>query len=607
MFSSKSSVAGYILSCGLAATNAASAAVIFDALGNGDVCAPSGGGGSWNCNGLSVGRNFLSEDFFGSAPSNTALAASFTVPTGQSYSLDSIALSAGVTRGSVPNAFRVDIKESAADGSPGSSIFFNQRVGPSIQPVSFGGQPAPQVFSGISSTQNVTLSGGSTYWLSLSLPQPVSAIDSQVGWFWNLNQPAVTGDLRSRTLDPATGSIDQGSAWSAVSTQAPAFRIEGTPVLTSAEPQVLYLNFDATRTPIPSALTKWWGDVALVRYDKPMAVLEDGGVDLVVDKVRGIYADYNILVTKDKPQTGSYSTIYIGGSHLNLPAAFQGKTTFGTLGIADLVDYRNMNGDDFAVVFSDNVRRAGRPNFPEFLAEVIAHESGHIFGLNHVLPENELMYPFNEPFRTGISDLDVRKAEPDPVFGDVFPSVFGCQNSFQELANNIGLANGRPKNRGEFCDTFLDGIALRFGLFGTLFDAELALLAGDDAGPTMFSLGDLPINGETILSLPISDQSRFALLGSSIKGGRRNVISSPFAFDLFGEFPSIESLVEEDFLLSLNNQGGNSFLNLYIESELGGFLPFGEANLAVPRTGAIPEPPILMLIALALVALRFTS
>lgn len=230
MFLSKSSVAGYILSFGLTGTNSAGAAVIFDALGNGDVCAPSDGAGSWNCNGLSVGRNFFSEDFFGSAPSNTALAASFTIPSGQSYSLESIALSAGVTQGGIPSAFRVDIKESAADGSPGSSIFFDHRLGPSIQPVSFGVQPTPQVLGNISSTQNVTLSGGSTYWLSLSLPQPVSAIDSQVGWFWNLNQPAVTGDLRSQTLDPATGSIDQGSAWRTASMQAPAFRVEGLPI-----------------------------------------------------------------------------------------------------------------------------------------------------------------------------------------------------------------------------------------------------------------------------------------------------------------------------------------------------------------------------------------
>lgn len=218
-----------LIICGMLATSNSYADVVFDSRGVGDVCTTSGL--SQTCNGVNLGRNYLSERFFHTAPANTAVASAFTVPSGQSYDLDLIELPLYLLTGTtnfVP--YDVYLKKAGADGLPGETIYLTTVLSP-VDRITAGVQPKTIALSLLGAPQapKVKLVGGQKYWLVLAITVPTANLTSAMTWNFNLSQQPIAGTVASRVLDSNTGDIDSGTPWAISSSQLPAFKIYGTP------------------------------------------------------------------------------------------------------------------------------------------------------------------------------------------------------------------------------------------------------------------------------------------------------------------------------------------------------------------------------------------
>src|SRR5262249_55019786 len=106
----------------------------------------------------------------------------------------------------------------------------------------------------------------------------------------------------------------------------------------------------------------------------------------IITQLEETFADFNIVFTFDKPICDEYTTIYIGTfDHTSLGLL----TGFDEIrGLAETVDYGNRHPRDQALVdpthFTD-------PNSAVEGANVIAHEVGHLLGLNHVADQENVM------------------------------------------------------------------------------------------------------------------------------------------------------------------------------------------------------------------------
>ena len=140
----------------------------------------------------------------------------------------------------------------------------------------------------------------------------------------------------------------------------------------SAEPgaddyrQIVYLDFDGAETSYHNRDLNMALDTVLV---------EDSGfsstdISLIVKVLNEQFGD-DVVFTAELPQTGEYSTVYIGPTEAFLP--------YGSfLGLAETIDVGNQIHDDKAFVFLDSATNA------ELVVSVIAHETEHIVhGMDH--------------------------------------------------------------------------------------------------------------------------------------------------------------------------------------------------------------------------------
>ncbi|MGA9522019.1 MAG: NBR1-Ig-like domain-containing protein [Myxococcaceae bacterium] len=107
-------------------------------------------------------------------------------------------------------------------------------------------------------------------------------------------------------------------------------------------------------------------------------------IQTVVDMVKRDFANWDVVVTTERPSQGDYTMIVIGGS-----PSLIGEPN-GTAGIAPL-DIGNPNRNDVVFVFSETL------NDLRELATCISHEAGHSFGLEHLQPTSAIMYPVVQP------------------------------------------------------------------------------------------------------------------------------------------------------------------------------------------------------------------
>ncbi len=289
------------------------------------------------------------------------------------------------------------------------------------------------------------------------------------------------------------------------------------------EPQTLYLDFD-------EGLVNYRGDA----FNMPGAGLSGNEIKTITEKVAKIFAPFNISVSSSlsPPPTSPYSTIYIGGDRdflINMTGVdswwlyFWGSTMVGQ---AESVDVRNRNHSDNALVLSGELSTASGANM-DLIAQVIAHEAGHLLGMFHVDKDNQLMYPCVTPTNIAITNNFYRVANGCPTLVyDVITNV----NNYLALGKYVGLANGNAVTYDDgWWDTFTRRIALDpvWASSTIIFDAKLAVLYSDDAGPTLFNIGDMRDGDTYELEAPITDWAKVYIYGSSVPGGAVDIYGSP--------------------------------------------------------------------------------
>lgn len=114
--------------------------------------------------------------------------------------------------------------------------------------------------------------------------------------------------------------------------------------------------------------------------------------DSIVQKVQAYYdaAGAAVTVTTEKPQSGDFTTMIVGGSYGTLGCL----ESRGTLGVAPL-DGGNANRNDIGFAFTKFY------NSVNTVAETISHEAGHSFGLDHTINNKDIMYASLSPQQEG--------------------------------------------------------------------------------------------------------------------------------------------------------------------------------------------------------------
>lgn len=247
--------------------------------------------------------------------------------------------------------------------------------------------------------------------------------------------------------------------------------------------------------------------------------------DTIKDAVAKIYSDFPILFVTEKPEEGDFTTIFIGGSHLIYQE--EDRTKFNlhenVNGIAQHIDRENADKNDHAIVFTDNI---GSGNAK--IAQVIAHELGHLLGLFHVNSKDNLMYPTADEDRTSLEkniDRRVILGERNILTGNFPPSEY-WQNSYGCIEKNVGTlfeATGCSCHPGS---SPITGLEYFISLLSVSYDTKIGLYQGPDIPPTFVDVGDIS-TGDSTISVEIYDASvgKVFLIGSSVPGGKIDIFS----------------------------------------------------------------------------------
>jgi hypothetical protein len=146
--------------------------------------------------------------------------------------------------------------------------------------------------------------------------------------------------------------------------------------------QIVYLNFNGV-----SSVTIWEDTFTNVQ---PFSAINNGMspqaiAGQVIDILRADYTPYNIqfLSSYDTGEpAAAHTTIFISGS-----------SNQSFYGLSDSVDWYNQNHSDRSIIFAGALNGSGltQTQFVNALANIVAHELGHLCGLAHTVDHTELM------------------------------------------------------------------------------------------------------------------------------------------------------------------------------------------------------------------------
>lgn len=144
--------------------------------------------------------------------------------------------------------------------------------------------------------------------------------------------------------------------------------------------QVFYIDIDGATD------VDYHGPVELLGIDVPAFALPEHLAGQEAQVLQSLIASLNamdfgpnVLFTTEMPDEEGFSTIYLGGDG----SAFAAWGRF--YGLAEGIDEGNDDLSDDAFVFSDAIDASGlaADGFGAALAEVVAHEAGHLLGSAH--------------------------------------------------------------------------------------------------------------------------------------------------------------------------------------------------------------------------------
>ena len=149
-----------------------------------------------------------------------------------------------------------------------------------------------------------------------------------------------------------------------------------------ALPQAIWVNFEGGTVPrgyLPGQSYLVCGSAAVI---PPLGSSPTEQAE-VVKKVQDLFTSVgaNLTVSAMKPSVGEFTTIYVGGSHIDLGC----PEAKGRLAVAPF-DPGNVNRGDVGFVFS------AAASSPLALAQMIARTAGHSFGLDQVSNPQDIMY-----------------------------------------------------------------------------------------------------------------------------------------------------------------------------------------------------------------------
>jgi hypothetical protein len=149
-----------------------------------------------------------------------------------------------------------------------------------------------------------------------------------------------------------------------------------------ALPQAVWVNFEGGTVPrgyLPGQSYLVCGAAAVI----PPLGSSPADQAEVVKKVQELFTSVgaNLTVSSSKPSVGEFTTIYVGGSHIDLGC----PEAKGRLAVAPF-DPGNVNRADVGFVF------AAAASSPLSLAQMIARTAGHSFGLDQVSNPQDIMY-----------------------------------------------------------------------------------------------------------------------------------------------------------------------------------------------------------------------
>jgi hypothetical protein len=121
--------------------------------------------------------------------------------------------------------------------------------------------------------------------------------------------------------------------------------------------------------------------------------------ELTLGRVRTALAPYGVQVVSQRPTSGDYAMIMVGG----FPEDVHRSDELG----AGAIDCENRNGLNIAFAYSERIALRATPDTPFHLrlARTISHEAGHGFGLAHITDENtDIMYVGTEQGSRSFAD-----------------------------------------------------------------------------------------------------------------------------------------------------------------------------------------------------------
>lgn len=220
-----------------------------------------------------------------------------------------------------------------------------------------------------------------------------------------------------------------------------------TPVFAAGEPRVVYLNKNggdytgstATNAATNQALT----NIIPFGVTAHIPALDETTFDWATlrDCVAAHYAPFNVTIVETEPTSGTYVEAVIGGTPEDLfPTT---PPPEGLLGIASTPNV--CVAQDTGIAFSLSEAHKGIPSAGQELCSTVAHEVGHVLGLEHeTLARDNMSYvPYFQAHPKSFIDMD-------SACGTIPGQEAACAcggantNSGRRLYQFIGAANPTP-------------------------------------------------------------------------------------------------------------------------------------------------------------------